>query len=98
MRSQWDIHGKEALSTVIHIFSTSGGKGVKADIPQGVINDDRLRFNRENLVRALLLNLGSDLIDMVIESSPLSHKFTDLPICVHHSGVVAATKGLTDLR
>jgi hypothetical protein len=33
-RSREDIHGKRLLSTVIHIFSTSGGKGVKADIPQ----------------------------------------------------------------
>ena len=45
-----------------------------------------------------MLNLRGDLIDVVIESSPLSHQLTDLPIGMHHSGVVAAAKGLADLR
>ena len=50
------------------------------------------------LVGALLLNLRGDLIDMVIEGSTLSHKLTDLPISMHHSGVVTATEGLANLR
>ena len=59
---------------------------------------ESLMMTGRELVAALLLNLGGDLIYMVIESSTFSHQLADLPICVHHSGVVSAAKGLADLR
>ncbi len=58
---------------------------------------ESLTMTGRELVAALLLNLGGDLIDMVIESSTLCHKFTDLPIGMHHRGVVTATEGLANL-
>jgi hypothetical protein len=42
-------HRKSFLSTVIHIFSTSGGKGVISDNPQEVIQMERLRVWAELL-------------------------------------------------
>ena len=57
-----------------------------------------LKMAARELVRALLLNFGGDLVDVVIESSALSHKLADLTVGMHHRGVVAPTEGLADLR
>ena len=50
------------------------------------------------LIRALLLDLGRDLIDMVVERPALSHQLADLPISMHHRRMVAPAEGLADLR
>ena len=59
---------------------------------------ESLKMRGRGLVRALLLNLGGDLINMVIESATLSHQLTDLTIGMHHRRVVASAEGLADLR
>ncbi len=49
-----------------------------------------------------LLRLGLDAVsefgDLVVDRSALSHQRPDLPVGVHHRGVVAAAEELTDLR
>ena len=74
------------ISTVIHKLSPSGGK------------EGENGQNRFLGLFSLLLDAGGQLIDLVIDRAALSHELADLPVGMHHGGVIAAAKCLADLR
>jgi len=87
--------GKEAFTHIFtcsihsypHLIPTLGVKRVKTDI-----------FSPAELNLCLLLNPCSELVDLVIDRTALSHKFADLSVGMHHCCVIAAAKCLANLR
>ena len=45
----------------------------------------------------LRLDPAGEVGDLVVQAAPFGHQLPDLPVGVHHGGVIAAAEGLADL-
>lgn len=76
-----------AISTLIHTFSTNGGKrAIQAKTPKS----DFL------LITCLLFDPVSQLSDLVIDRTTLCHQLADLSVGMHHCCVIAPPESLAN--